>query len=92
MTPAQERQLRNDLNRDIAAFEKQMAAASNPKNKNARQAKQEQAMTAQRIQALYGDLVEVGEQGGWYYVKPRLGATAPTQELSRPENSLPKLY
>lgn len=91
MTPAQERQLRNDLNRDMSAFEKQKAAAANPRNKNARQAKQEHAMTAQRMQALYGPFVEVEQQGGWYSVRPRLGATAPTQELSRPENSLPVL-
>jgi len=92
MTPAQERQLRNDIDRDIAAFEKQKLAAGNRKNKNAKQDMQAHAITAQRLKDKYGDLVEVGEQGGWYYVKPRLGATAPTQELSRPENSLPKLY
>lgn len=91
MSPRDERMLRNDMDRDIAAFEKQKLAAGNRKNKNAKQDMQAHAITAQRLKDKYGDLIEVGQQGGWYYVKPRLGATAPTQELSRPENSLPVL-
>lgn len=74
VNPAQDRQLRNDIDRDIQAFEKEKSAASNPRNKNRQQAMQQHAATAQRIKELYGDAVEVGQQNGWWYVKPRLGA------------------
>lgn len=74
VNPAQDRQLRNDIDRDIQAFEKEKSAASNPRNKNRQQAMQQHAATAQRIKELYGDAVEVGQQNGWWYVKPKLGA------------------
>lgn len=88
-SPAQDRQLRNDLDRDIQAFEKEKAAASNPRNKNRQQSMQQHAATAQRIKQLYGDAVEVGQSNGWWYIKPKIGmAQAP---LMRSESELENL-